>query len=617
MKKIFYTLAIFSTVALAFASCQKEENEGKIITRFSATAETDSETGAKTFYAEGAFNWQEDDLVKIFDSHPIETPRDKKRGNGIYRITPNDPAFTADLTLTDLGGYGVLEDAAPYYAIFPSSLVTDLNPKEITVSCVQNSPDGQLVNMPMYAEYIDGKFRFKNLFGALRIRLQQDGVNVKKIVLTVDSDKKINGFFSITADANGIPTATATVPSPQKLNVNGTNVSVLSCDEAQNIGGEGHVFYIYLPAGSYNTMSLTIFNGNGEICTKTAHNISIERSKYTKVTVANNMEFQQTSEGALPGLFSVRPNRKVRFSKGNLQYARPSATATGSFQFASTQTEFLGASANTNGSSLIYDVFGWGTSGEGGTPSTKPTNLGGGYSQTCNISGTQYDWGLHNPITNGGNTPGMWFTLCSAEWSYLMHCRENAEQKNHIGTVCGVPGLILLPDEFTYPSGCDELPEAVYKASADQSTPPCTYSDVVYSNAQWTLMEQAGAVFLPAAGMRISASNYLSIFNDAGNPYPIGAYWSTTRWTNFAMVNTVQAKESIQALYFKAGWMALSEFTHSPNQMGTTDCGNLRQYYFGCSVRLVQDESMINIMPDYFFRFEGSTGSYGDHGLGH
>lgn len=613
MKKIFYTLAIFSTVALAFASCQKEESEGKIITRFSATAETDAETGAKTFYVEGAFNWQEDDLVTVYDSMNNNTLTHR----GVYSITPNVPAYAADLTLTNIDGNGVVEGARVYRAVFPYGVSTS-TADIINVPLVQHSLDGQLVNMPMAATYRNDRFFFKNLFGALRIRLQQNDVNVKKIVLTVDNDKKINGYFKITTDVNGIPSVTPTVPSVNHNNVTGTNTSALSCDAAQSIGGEGHVFYIYLPAGSYNTMSLTIYNENGESCTKTAHNISIERSKYTKVTVANNMEFQQANEGALPGLFSVRPDRKVRFSKGNLQYVRPSTTVWGSFQFASSQTEFLGSTPNLNSSSLIFDVFGWGTSGASGTANTWPYNLGGGYNEISNITGTQYDWGLRNPITNGGNTPGMWFTLCSAEWSYLIHCRENAEQKNHIGTVCGVAGLIILPDEFTYPSGCAQLPENVYKTSEDQTTSASTYNDVVYNNDQWALMEQAGAVFLPAAGLRANASVYHHYpFDEVGNPYPIGGYWSSTRWTNLEMVNTNQAKQSANALFFKAGWMVLSEFTHSPNKMGTTDCGNLRTYYWGLSVRLVQDENMVNIMPEYFFRFSGTTGGYGSHCLGH
>ena len=237
-----------------------------------------------------------------------------------------------------------------------------------------------------------------------------------------------------------------------------------------------------------------------------------------------------TTTGALTGLFSVSSTNRVRFSMGNLQYR----ASNNSWRFASAQYSVLG-SANDNISSSNsgwIDLFGYGTSGYNGAYPYN-SSISGTYPNS-NISGTQYDWGVHNAISNGGNTVGIWRTLTNSEWSYLLNNRPNASVKRGSGSVNGVYGLIILPDSWTIPSGC--------------TFSPTTHN--TYSLTQWNSMQSAGAVFLPFAGYRSELQTLTSYWSH---------YWSST------IVNA----SSSQAYFVKVEndglWRISSEYTAHGN----------------------------------------------------
>ena len=82
-----------------------------------------------------------------------------------------------------------------------------------------------------------------------------------------------------------------------------------------------------------------------------------------------------------------------------------------------------------------------------------------------------------------------WTMLTGAEWSYLLASgRASAADKNALGTVNGVHGLIILPDDWTLPDGLSFTGNLFH------------FDDNTYTAEQWTLMANAGAVFLPAGG---------------------------------------------------------------------------------------------------------------------
>ena len=207
-------------------------------------------------------------------------------------------------------------------------------------------------------------------------------------------------------------------------------------------------------------------------------------------------------DGAILAEFSVSDSTKVYFSQGNLQYR----ASTGTWRFAEHQWDFVGDSINGN----VYengvksdnvkispnydgwiDLFGWGTSGykrkKAYMTSTDNTDYGDGYND---ITGTNYDWGVYNAISNGGNQAGQWRTLTRAEWDYVISHRPNARYLRGNANVNGVHGLVLLPDNWTFPSDV----EFTYGEN--------DWSQNTYSASDWSKMEANGAVFLPAAGGR-------------------------------------------------------------------------------------------------------------------
>lgn len=197
--------------------------------------------------------------------------------------------------------------------------------------------------------------------------------------------------------------------------------------------------------------------------------------------------------GKLNGIFSVSSSKAVRFSKGNLQY-HPIKNA---WQFADAQYEIIGE-ANKNISASYdgwLDLFGWGT---GSNPLQRSKQTEDYPSFT--------DWGT-NAISNGDNTANLWRTLSKEEWIYLVLTRNNAKQLFGIGKVNGIVGMILLPDDWDLPAGVTfnsvsskgmitNQSVTGYIGNGDHST------DNSYTEAQWFVMESAGAVFLPAAGSR-------------------------------------------------------------------------------------------------------------------
>ena len=200
--------------------------------------------------------------------------------------------------------------------------------------------------------------------------------------------------------------------------------------------------------------------------------------------------------------FSVSNTKKVTFSKGNLQYH----PANNKWRFAENQTDYIG-DANSNISSSFngwLDLFGW---------STSATNFGVSTSTSdSDYSGSFVDWGT-NQI--GADAPNTWRTLTAEEWSYLLNTRTNASSLKGVAQVNGVNGLILLPDNWVCPAG------VTFKSGFHSSVGVDYYAAYqTFTADQWSKLESAGAVFLPAAGRRIGSD--VNLVQDRGR------YWSAT-----------------------------------------------------------------------------------------
>lgn len=107
-----------------------------------------------------------------------------------------------------------------------------------------------------------------------------------------------------------------------------------------------------------------------------------------------------------------------------------------------------------------------------------------------------------------GDAIAGWNVLSDSEWSYLVGynqnetARPNASSKYGLATItteqgASVKGLVLLPDTWILPDGCN------WTAKKESG-----WTTNNYNAEQWTKMEQAGAVFLPAMGYRDGSSVY-------------------------------------------------------------------------------------------------------------
>ena len=200
------------------------------------------------------------------------------------------------------------------------------------------------------------------------------------------------------------------------------------------------------------------------------------------------------------GVFSVSGDKKVSFSQGNLQYL----PAINLWKFANTQYEYLG-NANKYLTPTFrnwVDLFGW---------SANNTTAPFGVSTSTNAAdyaGNFVDWGT-NEIC--GDAPNTWRTLSIEEWEYIYHGRENADQLLALATLEGVPGLILLPDNWQQPEDIPFVSSVEQGLAWDATRVEGSYFDAtnkdhtkdnIYTQAQWQIMEALGAVFLPCAGWR-------------------------------------------------------------------------------------------------------------------
>lgn len=269
--------------------------------------------------------------------------------------------------------------------------------------------------------------------------------------------------------------------------------------------------------------------------------------------------FDRTPKGAINGIFTANGHGdQVYFSQGNLQYQ----ASTNTWRFAENQMDYVGGiyqglefgnvyengiKCNNELKSSTYegwiDLFGWATSGwdnnnhlyhpwYDGVAGSGAEGLGYGYwdGETANYSMTgdqaNCDWGVYNAISNGGNKPGLWRTLCSDEWDYILNKRRTTSGIRYAkAMVDEVNGLILLPDDWD--------PDWYRLDQTNDSE--CDYGVNSIVPRDWQLLEKHGAVFLPAAGVETMHQYYNTRF--LPQKEVAGYYWSST--TSLMAINGV------------------------------------------------------------------------------
>lgn len=240
---------------------------------------------------------------------------------------------------------------------------------------------------------------------------------------------------------------------------------------------------IFIDGNHVGESPLTINLSYGE------HEISAVRGKNNTKEIVNITQNGGVNSveltfpiGAGNGIFSVSADKKVYFSKGNLQYQASTKT----WRFAEHQWDCIGAGNNNISPKYSgwIDLFGWGT----GDNPTQKRNDNAKYYQTFS------DWG-NNYISNGENK--QWRTLSNTEWEFVMKNRvTKSGTRFAMAKVNGKKGVIILPDNWK---------NSMYDLN-NINNENASYDSNIISLEQWTMyIEANGAIFLPVSQCRMGS----------------------------------------------------------------------------------------------------------------
>ncbi|MCQ2173067.1 MAG: fimbrillin family protein [Bacteroidales bacterium] len=292
----------------------------------------------------------------------------------------------------------------------------------------------------------------------------------------------LSHIFTV-SDISTDVTATIGYPRP-------TEISVTLSNHTTYAGCTFKLSATVLPADAFNknftwsssNASVATVDENGKVTAMAEGETDITATTEVGELVATCKTTVKPFTPSLPGEFSVGPAedcKTVCFSRGNLKYTPEGDT----WWFFNNQYEYGHTSEQLS-------LFTWG----------------------CQKGGDFVDWGSN---IGDGNT---WRTLTNDEWIFLLNSRTNASGKSGYATVCGVKGLILLPDVFTDPMK-SKGSEAFAPLSAAPNDYPEFTDNEYTAGGNWEAMETAGAVFLPVAGYLYGDDQYQS---------ESGKYWHST-----------------------------------------------------------------------------------------
>lgn len=517
MKRFTKTLFIV-LVAVAFvATGCKKESEYKTVTLGAKIAANNSKV-----YIDGITPiWQTGDQVRVNgtdESHTIT----------VSQISGN----TAKLE-------NVPQSDDGYYAIYPAEYATAFSGGQfaVTLPAFQEytEVDGhQVVRAPMGAKTNNGgSLTFHNLCSLLKVTVTAgESLKISEIKVTAGTTN-LSGSTSINLSREG----TYTLPAPA---TGSKSVTLSFGNSGKTLEAGNHVFYIYLPAFTSQNVSVEVYNIDANdvlgVKKQTFGDISVSANTINTVGTGSLTAASFTTTGALSGLFSVSADKKVRFSKGNLQYQASTST----WKFADQQYAFVGnAAGNTTEANRAtqtdwIDLFGWGTSGNNHDAiayqpyaiSTDNAHYYAYNNMNLNLydNGGTADWGSN---TIAGTT-GTWRTLNVAEWEYLMDTRTgNQVAHSYMKATINetTNGIIIFPDGYDFGEndatilGLISNYDAQDAAAIWEEGTAWTYVAKI-SSASWTTLQNAGCVFLPAAGVREG-----SYVNAVGSD---GQYWSSS-----------------------------------------------------------------------------------------
>ena len=465
-----------------------------------------------------AFAWTAGDNVAVHVSNGTT-------GQYVFTSDPgaegaiNPSASSAKFKVVYPEGYS--RDA---FAVFPSTIVSDCStaesnygqsghtldvtlPSTYTLAQVSGA-EGLTSPCPMIATNAVGSgWEFYQLCSLLRLTINCIPKGTKRLEIDFNG-KKVWGNFSIASPvvADGTENSSVIATSADadhdviKIIKDGSDSPMFTGKlngQVINVWKDGLVLNIPLPTGEYTDITVTAYKelegGNAVLMMTRSFDYTATRLKSVKKTTS------------FP-VFSVNSDRSTRviFASGNLQATTNDNGTTWTWGFAEHQFDFLGSGgANTK-------IDGNGTVSENGTVDlfgySTANNYYGISTSSGDYSGSFKDWGTIEGIA--GKPAGYWRTMSTGnnndrEWWYMMRNRptENRSYTRAVINTDGTPvnGIILFPDYYDggTPEGVTTWGNLMnsYAAGSFDNGAKCT-------GAGWAALEDAGCVFLPAAGYR-------------------------------------------------------------------------------------------------------------------
>ena len=532
----------------------------------------------------GASIANDDNLAKVHLSssdQPLWDNGDSVWVNGDATRTISDISNT-DGTNAKIKG---VTTSSSYLAIYPAGMATgSASSASIIIPATQSFEAGK-IKFPMVAYSNNKHLFFYNLCSLIKVTVDNNtnaAFDLKKIIIKANNNY-LSGTATLDIDANNETVAATGLTSGYK-----TVTLKFPANTTIAAGGNKECYIAVAPFATSNDITITVYTSNNKKYTRTRTISSLNSN--TIASAKLNVDVLENT-----GYFTVNTtsNLKVRFSPGNLQYKSSSNNDNGTFRFAEHQYDYVGSSirnnvgnvyvngtkcnnvinGTTNGSNfhtnnLWIDLFGWGTSGhnrKGCYANTTNTNYGNGSNP---ISGTNYDWGRQNSASLGNGTV-IWRTLTQQEWNTLLTGRgnkfpliNNTQAKYLQVRLTDVTandvtilarGVIIFPDDFEWPESIP-FPTTLNTINVFSSSQQ-------YTLAQWSELEEAGAIYLPITGYRSGVDS------PTNNTYSNLYYWSATN------VSNIQAYD----IYFAC------------NNSGSLTTNESRSRSNGCAVRLVTD----------------------------
>ena len=232
MKKYIF-MAVAAIAALSSCSSDndfEQSQTGKQALVFTATMEDGAATRATYNSTSKCAEWQAGDQISI---------------NGMTYSAQEAGAvttFKADSKGAEVGD--------TYKAYFPAELYDGTT---AALPATQAYKAGEF-NMPMYAESTSSELQFKNLCGVLAIKVTSEDIATLKSI-KVASDKVMSGTFTIGSDGQAV------------MSEDGKKTVVLESSTALTLDEDGTVFYIAIPAQTYNYLNIFL-SPDGETYTQ-------------------------------------------------------------------------------------------------------------------------------------------------------------------------------------------------------------------------------------------------------------------------------------------------------------------------------------------------------------